>query len=739
MPTHVITSPPDMPLADAATLMQRKNISCLLVTRGDTPVGILTERDLARFLDRAGMVVDDYLVRDVMSANVVTISEREDLFAAFSLMSGKGIRHLVIVNEKGKAVGIKTFTDLMHRLGEEYLAEVKAVAEVMTRKVVTIGPEAPVREALRVMAEKFVSCVLVLDADGRAAGIVTERDASRIMVAERGSGGTLVREIMSTPVKTIRPERYAFEAVIMMDELRVRHLAVADAEDKVLGIITQTDMVASLIKRYAQLEFMVRKRTRQLVRKNEELEYSNQQLRHLDEIKSSFLTSVSHELRTPLTSLVGFAKITGRVFAEHFADKAQGNPKLEKYGKRISNNLDVMSQEGERMTRLINDFLDLTKIEAGKIDWRDKLIPVSDFVLHACHAVRAQFDKKGNVVLKSCVPDRLPLVFVDMDRMLQVMINLLHNAAKFTDSGSVTVEAANIDDEFVEVRVIDTGKGIPPNEIAKLFDKFHQLEKRGDGSTIEGTGLGLAICKEIVEHYQGRIWVESEPGKGSTFKFRIPVSKPLRDREDDLLLTVAGSEEGGEAPLILAVDDSPGIREYLEQLFVDEGFRIVTVADGETALHVAEELLPNCIIMDLMMPGIDGREAIRRLREKPVTKDIPVIVLSAYPYRSTSGGDVALPKPVDENQLLQTVTGLLRGGRILGRKCILVPNPKGQGNMLMISAGKLRYIRPDELHEHFSKKFCGTMFITGGKDDPITVQKLSTIDDVLVMILPEDS
>ncbi len=739
MPTHVITSPPDMPLADAAKLMRRQNISCLLVTRGDTPVGILTERDLARFLDRSGMAVEDYLVRDVMSGNVVTISEREDLFAAFSLMSGKGIRHLVILNEKGKAVGIKTFTDLMHRLGEEYLAEVKTVGDVMTRKVVTVNPETTIREALRIMVDKFVSCVLVLDASDKAVGIVTERDVTRIMVAEHGAGGMLVAEVMSSPVKTVRPERYAFEAVAQMDELRVRHLAVVDENDTVQGIITQTDMVASLIKRYAQLEFMVRKRTRQLVRKNEELEYSNQQLRHLDEIKSSFLTSVSHELRTPLTSLVGFAKITGRVFSERFSDLALNDPTLEKYSKRIIKNLEVMSQEGERMTRLINDFLDLTKIEAGKIDWRDKLIPVSDFVLHACHAVRAQFDKKPDVVLKSNVPDRLPLVFVDMDRMLQVMINLLHNAAKFTDTGSVTVEAANIDDEFVEVRVIDTGRGIPPQELTKLFDKFHQLEKRGEGTPMEGTGLGLAICKEIVEHYQGRIWVESEPDKGSAFKFRIPASKPIRDKEDDLLLTVACPEEGGETPLILAVDDSPGIREYLEQLFVDEGFRIVTVADGLTALHVAEELLPSCIIMDLMMPGIDGREAIRRLRENPVTKDIPVIVLSAYPYRTTAGGDVALPKPVDENQLMQTVVGLLRGGRILGRKCILVPNPKGHGNMLMISSGKLRYIRPEELHEHFSKKFCGTMFITGGKDDPVTVRKLSEIDDVLVMILPEDS
>jgi CheY-like chemotaxis protein len=321
--------------------------------------------------------------------------------------------------------------------------------------------------------------------------------------------------------------------------------------------------------------------------------------------------------------------------------------------------------------------------------------------------------------------------------MLQVMVNLLSNAAKFTDQGSVTVSAVNIDDEFVEIRVSDTGKGIPAQSLQKVFDKFHQLEQRDTEAHAEGTGLGLAICKEIVQHYGGRIWVESEPGAGSCFKFRLPASKPSRDVYGDILKGVPG-DGGDEAdPLILAVDDSPGIRDYLEQLFRDDGFRIVTVGDGLTALKAAEEMLPRCVIMDLMMPGIEGSEAIRRLRENPATENIPVVVLSAYPYRNNAGGDVALPKPVDEEQLLQTVRGLIRGGRIKGRKCILVPNPKGQGNMLMISAGKLRYIRPEELQESFTQRFSGTMFLSGGARDHLTLTKLSEIDDVVVMILPE--
>jgi CheY-like chemotaxis protein len=197
----------------------------------------------------------------------------------------------------------------------------------------------------------------------------------------------------------------------------------------------------------------------------------------------------------------------------------------------------------------------------------------------------------------------------------------------------------------VEIRVADTGKGIPAQSLKNVFDKFHQIEQRSTESNAEGTGLGLAICKEIIQHYGGRIWVESEPGEGSCFKFRLPAAKSGRESYAEFLTGIP-SDGGDEAdPLILAVDDSPGIRDYLEQLFRDDGFRIVTVGDGLTALKAAEEMMPRCIIMDLMMPGMEGSEAIRRLRANPVTENIPVVVLSAYPYRNHAGATFPCPRP----------------------------------------------------------------------------------------------
>ncbi len=739
MPTHVHSIESDQPLRSAINLMREKNISCLPVLRGGVAVGILTERDLVRIVLNTGLDIEGYLVRDMMSSRVVTASERDDLYEVYSRMCGNRIRHLVLTDERGAVTGVKTFTDLMSGLGHDYLAEIKTVGDVMTRETVTASCGDTVRAVLNLLLEHGISCVLVVE-QGRAVGILTERDLSRLATSEASALQRPVSEVMSKPVHAVSREMYAFEAVATMNDYGVRHLAVNDADGRLVGLITQSDMVATLIKRHANLEFMVRKRTRQLTRKSEELEFSNQQLRHLDEIKSAFLSSVSHELRTPLTSLLGFAKITAKTFSRHFEPLVGENNKLRSQAAKILGNLDILVHEGERMTRLINDFLDLTKIEAGRVDWQDKLVQAADFVFHAGHSLRAQFEAKGNLELSILVEDGLPMVYVDVDRMLQVMINLLSNAAKFTERGSVTVEAVNVDNEFVEIRVSDTGMGIPESELGKVFDKFHQMEKRGLGQEIKGTGLGLVICKEIVEHYQGRIWVESEVGRGSCFKFRLPAAGPkTRERFPVPVVQASPGADSQEAPLVLAVDDSPAIREYLDQLFADEGFRVVTVPDGVTALKVAEEVLPQCIIMDLMMPGMDGSEAIRRLRENPVTKDIPVVILSAYPHRRTGGEDAAMVKPVDETMLVQTVRGLIRGGRIKGRKCILVPNVKPEGNMLMIAAGKLRYVRPDELADSFSDKFAGTVYLPGRKaQSPEVVGAISRIDDVLIMILPEE-
>ncbi|MDD4952307.1 MAG: ATP-binding protein, partial [Desulfovibrionaceae bacterium] len=382
-----------------------------------------------------------------------------------------------------------------------------------------------------------------------------------------------------------------------------------------------------------RLENLVEERTRDLAHKAGELRLANQRLKELDEAKSSFLSSVSHELRTPLTSILGFAKLINKDFSGAYLPLAGDDAKLARKGERIRDNLEIIEHEGERLTRLINDVLDLNKIESGRIEWHDVEMSMAECVEQAVNAVAGQFALKPDVVLKVEVREDLPLMRADRDRMVQVFINLLNNAAKFTKSGVVRLSVSEIDQGVIEARVSDTGVGINKEDLEKIFLKFQQAENEDTlAEKPKGTGLGLTICREIISHYGGRIWAESEPGKGSTFIFRL--STHPADRQGRRSELGAAMSEGSPVfvrtgtPLVLVVEDDQATSTFLTQLLGDHGLDVAVAYDGEQALEMAGRLRPDLITMDIMMPGMDGRTAIARLRGDPRLKDIPVLVLS---------------------------------------------------------------------------------------------------------------
>ena len=269
-------------------------------------------------------------------------------------------------------------------------------------------------------------------------------------------------------------------------------------------------------------------RTRKLSVKAAELEAANRSLTELDHMKSAFLSSVSHELRTPLTSILGFSKLILKDFERAFLPTAQTDPDTANRAGRIVHNLEIIANEGERLTRLINDVLDLSRIESGRMIWNDQAVDPSDILARSVDAVRGQFDGNPLVRLTVALPDDLPAIRVDPDRLIQVAINLLHNAAKFTPSGEVRLTARHLAGENVlRVRVEDTGVGVAPENLERIFDKFQQVKS---GPTLEdkprGTGLGLSICRQIVTHYGGRIWAESTPGQGTRVTFDLPLAPP---------------------------------------------------------------------------------------------------------------------------------------------------------------------------------------------------------------------
>lgn len=256
----------------------------------------------------------------------------------------------------------------------------------------------------------------------------------------------------------------------------------------------------------------------------DEAERVNRQLRELDQTKSALVASVSHELRTPLTSLLGFSKLILKNFSKHFWPLAKGDHILLTKGAQIVENLNILIHEGDRLTRLIGDVLDLNRIEMGYTEWREDRIAPAELARKAASSASGAFESNPQLKLVTDVEDDLPELILDRDKMLQTLLNLLTNAAKFTPAGTVTLRVLNKDDGIVRFEVEDTGPGIPSDELERIFEVFHQASDIGPADNKpRGAGLGLAICREIVNYHRGSIWAESEPGRGATFIVELPV------------------------------------------------------------------------------------------------------------------------------------------------------------------------------------------------------------------------
>ncbi|HSR38468.1 MAG TPA: response regulator, partial [Phnomibacter sp.] len=405
-----------------------------------------------------------------------------------------------------------------------------------------------------------------------------------------------------------------------------------------------------------------------------EAEAAKKQAEKANEAKSAFLSTVSHELRTPLTSVLGFAKIIRKRLEEKIfpaVDKSDG--KTEKTIQQIGENLQVVISEGERLTHLINDVLDLAKIEAGKMEWNQESVSMPEVVERALAATTTLFEQKSLTIEKHIDQD-VPIITGDRDKLIQVVINLISNAVKFTDAGAVTCNVKMGNNEVI-VSVKDTGIGIAKEDFGAVFEQFKQVG--GDTLTDKpkGTGLGLHICKEIVEHNGGRIWLEREPGKGSTFSFALPVvtegtSRPLQldDLVKQLKEQVAQSQlaTNNNNAAILIVDDDDSIRSLLHQELGDAGYTIYEARNGKEALESVRKNRPDLIILDIMMPEMNGFDVEAVLKNDPQTLDIPIIVLSIVQDKTRGfriGIDRYLTKPIDTNLLFSEIGHLLEQGK----------------------------------------------------------------------------
>ena len=242
-----------------------------------------------------------------------------------------------------------------------------------------------------------------------------------------------------------------------------------------------------------------------------------------NEAKSNFLSVVSHELRTPLTSIIGFSKLNRKNLTDKIIPAANSlEEKVKKATFRNQQNLGVIISEGERLTKLINELLDLAKIESGQVKWEMQEVAPATLIQRAVAATSSLIEQKQNLNLIETIAEGLPNFTADQDRLIQVLINLISNAVKFTDHGTIEIQVVQTTTQELTFSVKDTGTGIPKDSLSLVFERFKQVDDQQTGRP-QGTGLGLPICKEIVEHHGGRIWVESEINAGSTFAFTIPI------------------------------------------------------------------------------------------------------------------------------------------------------------------------------------------------------------------------
>ena len=421
----------------------------------------------------------------------------------------------------------------------------------------------------------------------------------------------------------------------------------------------------------------IRAQSEELISQKKEIEEKSERVEEANRLKSEFLSNMSHELRTPLNSMLGLTNLMAQEIAGRI------NEKQKEY-------IEIIERNGKNLLQLINDILDLSKIESGKVEMSISKIQFKRFIRSISTSIMPLIERKGLSLAIDADDDIF--IYCDVDKLRQILINLIGNAAKFTEKGgisiSATVEKGELHDRVI-IKVSDTGIGIPVDAMDYIFEPFRQV----DGSLTReynGTGLGLNICYNLVKLMGGKIEVESEQGKGSTFTVTLlkdrrsklrPKQEDWKKKVKDALVQETGKElpgPGMQAGKILIIDDDPIIIREMEIIFKEENYHLTSALTGSEGLLLLNKYIPDLIFLDLRMPEMDGFKVLEELQKREDLKDLPVMILTAADlteYEKKGLGKnvkgVIIKGQIDKNTLLSMINKILYepgAGRAIGRE-----------------------------------------------------------------------
>jgi hypothetical protein len=547
-----------------------------------------------------------------------------------------------------------------------YSAENKLVAKYIKAGSTEFIPPPNRFNALFNLTDRTIILTPIRGADQRVIGTLLIKADPRVVQDDRvvnlvrGAGGILLISTLfalfvayflqgriSKPITSLAS---AARDVAERQDFSVRVPQTSNDEIGVL-IASFNSMLATIQQRSADLDAAKRlleesnqTLEKKVLERTAELGSALMTVREASHAKSSFLAKMSHELRTPLNAIIGYSEL----LSEDSEDDA------------VKEDLNKILSAARHLLGLINDVLDLSKIEAGKMDLYIEPLDLWTVVQEIAGIVTPLCEKQKNTLVVEC-SDSIGLVHADATKLRQILLNLLSNASKFTEAGRVTMKVSRAPlagEDWIQIDISDTGIGMNQEQMGRLFQAFTQADA-STSSKYGGTGLGLAICRQFARIMGGEVSVYSVPGEGSTFTLRMPA----RVRRPKVIASPATSStaEPATAKLsrdILVIDDDDSVQRAMAKILEPEGFTVISARTGQDGLRLAKEKRPRIIILDILMPDMDGWTVLKELKQLPALASIPVVLLTMTDDKETGfalGASAFINKPIEQEQLLEAI------------------------------------------------------------------------------------